>query len=506
MPSLYDELLIALHGVWNRRWLALAVAWGVCVAGWLAVSLIPNAYESKAKVFVATQSVIQDKIGISAVEQQKNLDAIRQTLGSAANLEKVVRGTDLAGTVASDADVAARAGSLKDKIAIVSSENNLFEITTTIADSGNSDRANARLANQITQKLIDIFQEENITGNRDETKQGLAFLDQQIAQTGKALADAEKKRVEFNQQFAGILPGAGSIFDRMAAAQTELNQIESQLMGAQSALAAMNGQLAGTPATIPGGGAGGGSPSALAQAQGELASAKARGWTDAHPDVVALKRQIAAIKAAGGGAASAGSSAPNPAYLSIRSMQAERAAAVQALQARKSQIEGDLAAITARQIADPGLASEGERLDRDYDVLKAQYDKLLADRGEVRLRGDVQSETKGASFRIIDPPSMPTTPASPNRPLLLVGVLIVGIGAGVGAAFMLGQVYPTFPTAARLAKAAGLPVIGTITETLNAAQVAQRKHKMKLFAGASGALGAACLLLIVVEFIQRGMA
>ena len=118
MPSLYDELLIALHGVWNRRWLALCVAWAVCALGWLAVSLIPNAYESKAKVYVATQSVIQDKIGISSVEQQKNLDAIRQTLGSADNLIKIVRGTDLAGTVANDADIAARAASLKDRIAI----------------------------------------------------------------------------------------------------------------------------------------------------------------------------------------------------------------------------------------------------------------------------------------------------------------------------------------------------------------------------------------------------
>lgn len=504
MPSLYDELLIALHGVWNRRWLALIVAWGVCVLGWLAVSLIPNAYESKAKVYVATQSVIQDKIGISPVEQQKNLDAIRQTLGSAENLEKVVRGTDLAGTVANDADIAARAGSLKDRIAIVSTEDNLFEITTTMADSGNSDRTNAKLANQITQKLLDIFQQENITGNRDETKQGLAFLDQQIAQTGKALAEAEKKRVEFNQQFAGILPGAGSISDRMAAAQTELNQIESQLMGAQSALAAMNGQLAGTPATIAGGGANGGT-SALAQAQGELASAKARGWTDNHPDVVAMKRQIAALKAAGGGVV-AGNSTPNPAYLSIKSMQAERAAAVQALSARKAQIQADLAAVTARQIADPGLASEGERLDRDYDVLKGQYDKLLADRGDVRLRGDVQSETKGATFRIIDPPSVPTAPASPNRPLLLIGVLIVGIGAGVGAAFVLGQVRPTFPTATRLAAASGLPVLGTVTETLGAAQLGERRHKLRQFAAASGALGAACVLLILVEFIQRSMA
>ena len=90
MPSLYDEMLIALHGVWNRRWLALAVAWGVCVLGWLAVSFIPNVYESKARVFVQTQSVLQNKIGITADEQQKNLDAIRQTLASAVNLEKVV--------------------------------------------------------------------------------------------------------------------------------------------------------------------------------------------------------------------------------------------------------------------------------------------------------------------------------------------------------------------------------------------------------------------------------
>ena len=73
MPSLYDELMIALHGVWNRRWLALGVAWVVCVLGWLAISFVPNAYESKARVYVATQSVIQDKAGISPLEQQKSV-------------------------------------------------------------------------------------------------------------------------------------------------------------------------------------------------------------------------------------------------------------------------------------------------------------------------------------------------------------------------------------------------------------------------------------------------
>ncbi|WP_284277373.1 Wzz/FepE/Etk N-terminal domain-containing protein, partial [Sphingobium jiangsuense] len=265
MPSLYDELLIALHGIWNRRWLALGVAWAVCALGWLAVSMIPNSYQSRAKVYVTTQSVIQDKVGISPAEQEKSLAALRQTLMSSDNLVKVVRGTDLAGTVASDADIAARVGMLRKNITIVSNDDNMFEVSTVMNDSSISDRANARIARQVTQKLIDLFQQANIAGNRDETRQGLAFLDQQISETGKALAAVEQKRVEFEQR-VGLLPGSGSIADRVTAARSELNQLEPQLAAAQSALAAINGQLGGTPATIAGAGPSGG-PTALTQAQ-----------------------------------------------------------------------------------------------------------------------------------------------------------------------------------------------------------------------------------------------
>src|SRR3546814_6996305 len=81
-------------------------------------------------------------------------------------------------------------------------------------------------------------------------------------------AAAEQRRVEFEQRYAGMLPGAGAIGQRMDAARSEINSIESQLVQAQSALAAMNGQLAGTPQTLPGVGASG-APSALAQAQAD---------------------------------------------------------------------------------------------------------------------------------------------------------------------------------------------------------------------------------------------
>ncbi|WP_336972604.1 XrtA system polysaccharide chain length determinant [Sphingobium aromaticiconvertens] len=505
MAGLYDEILVVLHGIWNRRWLALAVAWGVAMVGWLAVSLIPNSYESKARVYVSTQSLLEDKVGITQVQSQQQLDRLRQSLASTENLEKVVRGTDLSQSISGPSDVAARITALRENIKVVAQlDPSMIEISAASSDSSLSDGMNARIAPQVVQKLIDIFQEANLSGDRTETRQSLTFLDAQIAGRGKQLAAAEQRRVEFAQRYVGLLPGAGSISQRMDAARTEINAIDSQLVQAQSAVGAMNAQLAGTPATIAGMGAGG-APSAFAQAQSDLAGMRARGWTANHPDVIAMQRQVDALRRQGGGSAAAGST-PNPAYGSLKAMQAERSATVAALQTRKNQIQGDLSAMSARQTEEPGIAAEQEKLDRDYEVLKTQYDKLLADREEIRLRGDVKTETGAVQFRVIQPPSVPTAPSAPNRPLLLLAVLVVAVVVGVGVAFAMGQLRGTFPTAARLEKAAGLPVIGAITQARTPAQQLVAKQRLKWFAGASGALAGVCLLLILVEFVQRGMA
>ncbi len=36
MNGLYDEIRVAIHAIWTRRWLALAVAWAIAVVGWPA--------------------------------------------------------------------------------------------------------------------------------------------------------------------------------------------------------------------------------------------------------------------------------------------------------------------------------------------------------------------------------------------------------------------------------------------------------------------------------------
>ena len=138
-------------------------------------------------------------------------------------------------------------------------------------------------------------------------------------------------------------------------------------------------------------------------------------------------------------------------------------------------------------------------------MLRKQYDQLLEDREELRLRGQVETERNAVKFEVIDPPTTPRKPSAPNRPLLLLGVLVLGIGAGGGIGWLIGQLRSSFATAGKLEMALELPVIGTISRvTTNAGRAIEAK-RLKLFAAAAGGLGGLFLVLLAVEFVQRGM-
>ena len=114
MGGLYDQLRIAFHQVWRRRWLAMGVAWGVCVLGWLVVALIPSSYEAHARLFVQMQSILPNQIGISPDERNNQLLRLKQTLTSNENLVRVVRRTDLNSLVSSEADLPGVVNALRE--------------------------------------------------------------------------------------------------------------------------------------------------------------------------------------------------------------------------------------------------------------------------------------------------------------------------------------------------------------------------------------------------------
>ena len=505
MNSIYDELRAAIHSVWNRRWLALGVAWAVCLLGWLVVALVPNSYESRARIFVQLDDALAEQIGIGLNDRRRDIDRVQQTLTSAVNLEKVVRSTRLGKDIKTAKDLESAVLGLAKTIKVVSQKDNLFEITAVAREGSLSEAQNAKLAQDIAQKMIDIFREENMAGGRGEMTETLQFMNQQLADRQKDLELAEQRRSAFEAQHPEMIQGGAGAMQRLEASRSELRGIEGDLAAAQAALAAINGQLAGTPQTIALAGPAGGARGALAQAMAELSSMRARGQTDNHPDVIAMKNQVASLRVQAQGEGGNAGGMPNPAYSSLESIKAERNANVQSLTVRRASLQAEIAGLMSNQLGNPQIAAEAQRISRDYDVLKTQYDKLLQDREQLRLRGQVENERNSIKFQVVDPPTTPRAPVAPNRPLLLLGVLIVGLGAGVGAAFAVGQLRSTFSTSSRLEQAIGLPVLGTITEVLNEASRELRRRRRRQFVAGMGALGGIFVLLLVVEIIQVGM-
>jgi len=503
MNEIVEDLRAALWSVWNRRWLALAVTWALCVLGWLAVALFPNSYESRARIFVQLDDVLAQQIGIGAGDRKRDIERVTQTLTSAINLEKVIRSTVIGQDITSDRDMEAAVEKLAENIKVKSTQDNLFEITATSGRGDLSDAANAQLAQNIVQKLIDIFREDNLGGTKGEMRETIAFLDAQLAARQKDLEAAEQRRLTFEAQHPELIGGAAAIQARLSATRDELRGVEADLAAAQSSLAAIEGQLAATPRVIAGAGDGG-ARGALAQVQSNLVSLKARGLTDNHPDVIAATKQVEGLKRQAEAEGDRGAS-NNPAYASLAAMRVERQANVQALRARSAALNAEIMSVTASQAMEPGVAAEAQRISRDYDVLRGQYEKLLQDREELRLRGQVETERSAVKFEVIDPPTSPRVPAAPNRPLLLIGVLLLGAGAGCGAGFGLTQLRGSFATSAQLERALDLPVIGAVSHTSTDATRAVEVKKLKIFIVAAAALVGLFLILMAAEFVQRGL-
>ena len=510
MNEVFEELRAALYSVWHRKWLALAVAWVVCILGWLVVAMIPNTYEAKARIYVDLEDVLSDQMKIAGDGKQEIM-RVRQTLASSVNLEKVIQSTKLGEEIEDRGDMDEAIARLGKDVEVTSEEDNLFELTASIGKGGYSDAENAALARDVVQKLIDIFREENIAGNRNQIADTIVFLDKELEEQKLRLEAAEQKRLQFESQYPEQIGGSTTLATKIQQARTELRGVDGDLAGAQSALAAVEGQLAGTPPTISSGFTPApresGARAALAQAEAQLAQLRGRGLTDNHPDVVSSRRQVAILKrqAAGERAPTATTtSQPNPAYSSLLAIKAERQGDVQAMNARRAALQAEIAGLMASQATEPEVAAEANRISRDYEVLKTKYDDLLNDREEIRLRGEVDTNRSAFKFNVIDPPVVPRKPAAPNRPLLLFGVLFLGCAAGAGAAFAMSQMRSTFSTTSKLERTMDLPVIGSISMTVKEAGRALQAKRLKQWAGACAALIGVFAILLVIEFIQVG--
>jgi hypothetical protein len=110
----------------------------------------------------------------------------------------------------------------------------------------------------------------------------------------------------------------------------------------------------------------------------------------------------------------------------------------------------------------PGLQAEYININRDYDVVRRNYDEMLSRREQMRIASAADTDANKVKMQIVDPPQKPQTPVAPKRIVLLSAVLAAGLAAGVALSLMLGELDSSFQNIDDL-RVLGLPVIGGIS-------------------------------------------
>jgi uncharacterized membrane protein len=78
-------------------------------------------------------------------------------------------------------------------------------------------------------------------------------------------------------------------------------------------------------------------------------------------------------------------------------------------------------------------------------------------------------------------------------------VLAVGLGAGIGVAYLLHQVNPVFANTRQLARITGLPVLGSVSMTWLEKQRALARKRLFAFAGSGAMLFVTGILVLMVQ-------
>ena len=482
-----------INAAWRRRWTGVVVAWMVCAFGWGAITFIPNDYESSARLYVDADAVLTPLLsGLEADSAPASqLELLQRTLLSRPNLEKVISKTDLDLTVANPSDRERLISRLSNQIHVIPQTRNLF----TISYRDHS----PKLAHDVVQALLTIFVESATGGNRTDMENAKRFLEHQISSYEQQLRAAEKRRVDFRLKYMDIFPTDinPSNFG-VEQARGQVKGLQGQLQDATGKRDGLQKEVAQTPALL----VVENSPAAVAAAQTQVAQAEEQlrilllRDTDQHPDVIAQKRLIAQLKAnpekanapvtpaTGGGDVKR--SVPNPIYDDLKVKLVDADAQVASLQRQLDEATSVKDRLEKFQREQPGLLAEFQNMDRDYGVLRKNYEELIGRLQSANIAQAADTQADKVKLQIVDPPEIPRIAVAPNRVLLLSGVLLAGMGAGAVMVLLLSQMDRCFNTVDDL-RELGLPVLGGIS-IVRTRSIIRRLMVFMRFATAIGVL------------------
>jgi uncharacterized protein involved in exopolysaccharide biosynthesis len=175
--------------------------------------------------------------------------------------------------------------------------------------------------------------------------------------------------------------------------------------------------------------------------QAQLSDALQR-YGEKHPEVQRLRRQMQELKAEMDAGPAPSLSAPqgppdNPMYLQLQNQLADADSQIRGINERSAALEANIADLQKRILQTPTVEAEYESLQNQHQLALQRYQSFKDKEADAQVAENMEQQSKGETFSVIEPPAFPDVPEKPNRRLLMaVGFLMTAMLAAAAMVAM----------------------------------------------------------------------
>jgi len=492
----------------RRKWLIIVPFIAVTTAAVIWSKLTPNMYRSETVILVVPQR-IDERIVRSIVPGriEDRLQSIAQQILSRTYLERVILDFDLYAEARKTGVMENIVDRMRQNdIKVEPVKGDAFRIAFIEGDP--------RKAMEVTDRLAGLFIEAN-RHDREVLADGTnQFLESQLEDARRRLAEHEKKVEQYRHRYSGELPTqVQSNLQVIQNTQLQVqNLVESldrdrdrRLILQRSIADLSTPEVVAEAAAASSGGGEAAPVDELDEARSKLQELQSR-LTDAHPDVIRAKRTVRELeaKAVAGAASTPASKTPVASSAPVgrvSAAEATRLAKLRNLQSEMANLDrqiaqkegeerrlrGVISGYQGRVEAAPTRESELIELTRDYTTLQSVYTSLLSKREDSKVAANLEKRQAGEQFRILDPARMPEQPFSPNRLRMNLMGAMAGLVLGLSLAGLLEYRDTSLRTDDDVVTSIGLPVLAMIPMMVTSAEERRRARRrwMMVFTAAA---------------------
>ncbi len=538
----------------RRRSSIIAIATVIFVIGLIAALAWPPTYRSSATILIEEQEIPSELVRSTVTSfAHQRIQEIKQRVMTRSKLMEIIEKYNLYESDRKRKTTEEVITAMRDAIAVDPITAEVLDrsgrpAVTTIAFTLSFEGEDPAKVQKVANELTTVYLAENLKTRVSAAHETFRFLAAEANRHADDINALEQRLSEFKIKHVDHLSGMEHARYQMERTQSELDNARANLRTLQDQKTHLQEQLS---ITSPYGGGDQGSPEErlktlrtqyitllasyseshpdvermrreikglerttglvdtgeetrqqLDLAREELASAEER-YADEHPDLVRLRETVARLEAhlldipdTPAAAATPARVPDNPAYTTLQSQLSQVNSSIGNIRVLQQELQQRMDEIEAHMAELPDVERRYHALSRAHENAIAKFQEIKAKELQAKVAQQLEDESKGERFTLIEAAALPEAPVSPNRPAIIFLSLVLAVGGGLGFAAVRESLDHTVRGIKGVLNAVHMAPLAVIPYLANDTEETHKKRKsLALVATVVGVLIGATLLV-----------